>query len=758
MKTQHLPGRTCLILTLFLLWVPGGDGEAAPATAGTYRGEGTRRMAELLERLPQSVDPMQVRFLSAQRAQRLGNLLDQPTPAQKALELMPQYATELLNSGRSAEALQVFDTTRQLAEQHDPGFLRQNGRLLQFFRALCHLRTGEQENCLVMHNADSCLLPIRGAGLHKKPGGSRAAIQILSSLLQQNPADLDSRWLLNIACMTVGDYPDKIPAAALIPPEVFQSGYDIKRFTNVAPRVGLDIDELSGGSVVEDFDNDGFLDVMTSSIGYRDQLRLFRSNGDGTFVSREREAGLEGETGGLNLIQSDYNNDGYVDVLVLRGAWFGAGGHLPNSLLRNNGNGTFEDVTESVGLLSFHPTQTAVWFDYNNDGWLDLFIGNESSGAERHPCELYRGNRDGTFTEVASQSGLDLVAFVKGATAGDYDNDGRVDLYVSVLGARNYLFRNAGPAESSEATSSRWRFEDVSAKAGVREPAYSFATWFFDYDNDGWLDLFVTGYEVRHLSDVVRDYLRMPVNSELPRLYRNKGDGTFEDVARQAGVAHVTFPMGANFGDLDNDGFLDFYLGTGAPDLLYLIPNRMFRNDGGRQFQDVTTSGGFGHLQKGHGISFADIDNDGDQDVHEDMGGAFTGDTAHNVLFENPGHGNHWITLKLEGVKSGRDARGARVELVVANGTEERRIHRVVGSGASFGASPLRQEIGIGNAAVIRRLAIRWPATGRIQEVKGVEVDRAYRIREDEPQAQPWTLKPFRLTADSSGGKHASAE
>jgi hypothetical protein len=123
--------------------------------------------------------------------------------------------------------------------------------------------------------------------------------------------------------------------------------------------------------------------------------------------------------------------------------------------------------------------------------------------------------------------------------------------------------------------------------------------------------------------------------------------------------------MGCNFGDLDNDGWLDFYVGTGDPSLSMLIPNRMFRNDGGKRFQEVTSSGGFGHLQKGHGISFADLDNDGDQDIHEEMGGAVSGDVAHNALYLNPGHGNHWITLKLEGVTSNRAAIGARIRAIV---------------------------------------------------------------------------------------------
>lgn len=210
--------------------------------------------------------------------------------------------------------------------------------------------------------------------------------------------------------------------------------------------------------------------------------------------------------------------------------------------------------------------------------------------------------------------------------------------------------------------------------------------------------------------------------------------------------------MGSNFGDLDNDGFLDFYLGTGEPDLATIVPNRMFRNDGGKRFQDVTTSGGFGNLQKGHGVSFGDIDNDGDQDIYENMGGAVSGDLYSNVLYENPGHGNHWVTLKLQGVQSNRAAIGARIRVVVNSATGEHNYYKTVGTGGSFGASPLRQEIGLGQAQSINRIEIFWPRTGKTQVVPHVAMDHFYKITEGQPQAVLWNLKSFRLASKPMGG------
>ena len=150
---------------------------------------------------------------------------------------------------------------------------------------------------------------------------------------------------------------------------------------------------------------------------------------------------------------TDYNNDGRSDVLVLRGGWWGQNGKYPMSLLSNNGNGTFDDVTEAAGLLSLHPTQTAAWADYDNDGWLDLYVGHEANTTENHRSQLFHNNRDGTFTEVAAPMGLADMGFVKGVAWGDFNNDGRPDLYVSVKGKGNRLFRNDGPGDPEKPAS-----------------------------------------------------------------------------------------------------------------------------------------------------------------------------------------------------------------------------------------------------------------------------------------------------------------
>jgi hypothetical protein len=697
-----------------------------------------------LEEIRRTADPKGTIYFNREQLPALRQAQAATTNAEELLAIRAEYATQLLRAGMSAEAVQEFNALGQFVRESNLRLTPHNAAFLQLERALAFLRLGEQENCLLNHTADSCLFPIQGAGVHQLPRGSRGAVSAFDAMLKVNPGDLGARWLLNIAYMTLGEYPDKVPKEFVIPPSAFASSYPLPRFPEAAAAAGVDVDDLAGGCIAEDFDGDGLLDIMASSWSLSGQLRFFHNNGNGTFTERTHEAGLLGLTAALNLLSTDYNNDGHIDVLMLRGAWLGKAGHHPNSLLRNNGDGTFEDVTEEAGLLSFHPTQTATWFDFDGDGWLDLFIGNESSGTEQHPCELFRNNGNGTFTECAAASGVGAIGFIKGVGSGDFNNDGRPDLYLSSRAEQNLLLRNDGPAPGHSKERPAWRFTDVTAEAGVQEPMSSFPTWFFDYDNDGQLDIFVTGYAA-NVSDIAADYLGMPHRGERARLYHNNGNGKFTDVTKRVGLYKVLHAMGSNFGDFDNDGWLDFYLGTGDPDFATLIPNRAFRNNGGTNFQDVTTAAGLGHLQKGHAVAFADFDNDGDQDIYAVMGGAYSGDNYRNALFVNPGNSNHWLTLKLEGTKSNRAAMGARIRVIVENATGTRSIYKTVCSGGSFGASPLRQEFGLGDAKRLVAVEIFWPVTGKTQTLTGLGMDKFYRVREGDDHAEPWTLKQFHL-------------
>jgi hypothetical protein len=717
-------------------------------------------MGRLLVELAAKVDPRTMPFqVDDRRAEMLAEDLTWPRPILERLQLRYLYASALLSAGRTRDSLTAIDALQEDVILSAPARWDTDRPVVELLRATAYLRLGEELNCHLANNRDSCLLPLRGGGIHQKREGATRASEVLRRILDEDPGNLQARWLLNVAHMTLGSYPQGVPRRDVVPPSAFASEYPMPPFENVAAQVGVDVHGLAGGAIFDDFDGDGRLDLMVSHSGFEDQTRLFFNRGDGAFEDRTESAGLAGEVGGLNMLQADYDNDGRVDVLVLRGAWMGPAVRFPLSLLRNKGNGTFTDVTRTTGLLAhLAPTQTATWLDYDGDGWLDLFVGNETRPGgfeEPSPCELFHNNRDGTFTNVAHESGVDFVGFVKGVVSGDYNSDGRPDLFVSVQGGDNLLFRNDGPSSGKRG----WRFTNVSREAGVTEPMTSFGAFFFDFDNDGCLDLFVAGWGGFHAQtmagDVAADYLGLPTSAERGRLYRNRCDGRFDDVTKAAGLYRVVPAMGLNFGDLDNDGWLDIYLGTGNPDFGTLIPNRMFRNADGGRFQDVTTAGNFGHLQKGHAIAFADVDNDGDQDVFEEMGGASLADKAHSALYLNPGRGNHWLRLELEGVRSNRSAIGARIKVELKSASGIRHLYRTVGSGGSFGCSPLRAEIGLKDAESITSIEVLWPATGQVQRLTGLVRNRGYRVREDTAAAVEVLRPSFRIRSrarDSSRG------
>jgi hypothetical protein len=655
--------------------------------------------------------------------------------AQAHHELGQAYSAE----GQMAEAARHFEIALRIASERlsgSPGFAKLKA-YLETAVGVSELRRGELENCVHLYNPDRCLFPIRGGGRHDLPSGARAAVEHFSRVLEADPQNLEARWLLNVAYMTLGEYPEKVPKAQLIPPESFASGDELPPFADTAPLWGLDAPDLAGGSLVEDMDGDGLLDILFTSIDTCVPLRYHRNRGGGTFELATGRAGLSGQLGGINLTQADYNNDGRPDLYIMRGGWQRP---MRNSLLRQNADGTFADVTREAGIEGVYRTQSAAWADYDGDGWLDLYVGHEEA-----PSQLFRNRGDGTFEDVSEEAGVGRTAFTKAVAWGDYDNDGWPDLYVSNLAGPNFLYHNQRNG----------LFREVAKEMGVDGPMMSFPTWFFDYDNDGRLDLFAASF-VNSITEVVRDYLRLPPQAETMRLYHNTGSG-FEDVTARAGLAHVLVSMGANFGDIDNDGWLDFYVGTGAPSYAALMPNRMFHNRGGTSFADVTTATNTGHLQKGHGVSFADLDGDGDEDIITNIGGFVPGDGYNRIVFENPGNGNEWVVLHLTGVKSNRSALGARIALTAESqdGTV-RQIHRVVTSGGSFGSSPLAQHVGLGRAKKIRAVEVRWPAGGLPPQIfRDVPLSQRIEMREGERDFQVSPVKKVPRPAALTPSAHS---
>ena len=592
------------------------------------------------------------------------------------------------------------------------------------------MRRGEIENCLECVGPSSCIFPISREAVHRNQAGSREAVRWFTAYLEMSPRDLRVIWLLNIAYMTLGEYPEKVPPDYRLPAELYRSEGDIGRFTNVASLAGLGArgPNLAGGSVFDDFNGDSLPDLFTTSLDADLGASLYINRGDGTFEDRSAWAGLGAQVYALNVTRADFDNDGDLDVLLLRGAWETP---LRLSLLRNKGNGAFDDVTVASGLAEPIATESAAWGDYDNDGFVDVFVCGEylPPGAPHLHSRATPAIVAGSITTRATARSRTWPPRPALSTSGA--PRGRRGATTTVTAGSTFSCRTWASSAASTTIEGDGKFRDVAAQLGITGTDTSFACWFWDYDNDGLLDLYVNDYKAR-VAEVLCSAMGIKVEgTSRPRFYRNLGSAGFRDVSREVGLDRAMAPMGANFGDVDNDGFLDIYLGTGDMSYEGLEVNLMLRNVGGAHFEDITTSSGTGHLQKGHGVSFADWDCDGDLDLFVELGGATPGDQSYNALFQNPGQGHHWLKIKLVGTKTNRAALGAKIQVdLKAKDGQPRSIHRTVGNNSSFGGNSLVETIGLGETTRVTAVTISWPTSKTTQTFRDLAADQAIVITE----------------------------
>jgi hypothetical protein len=700
--------------------------------------ENHERMIAILDsiNLDAKNDPLKYFYANEFRLAFLDSLVE-ANPGIPQLEY--RHAIEFQNSRELEKSIPILENLLEIMQ--DPVSQRMANEAL----AISYLRLAEVNNCIENYTPVNCILPFDEKAIHQNKQYVKSAIMHLETLLEDHTENYNYYWMYNIAHIANGTYPDEVLEPFLISGlqdmEEIPEDLNVPRLRDSGMMDGVGDNRISGSACVEDFNGNGHLDIFTTSYGFGDEVLFYESDGNGNFSDRTEETGLTGIMGGLNIECADLNNSGAIDILILRGAWLAQHGEHPNSLLRNNSDGTFTDITLSSGLFEMMPTQVAAFADINHNGYLDIFIGNESSSSwqgvfvesdeqsEPYPSAIFLNNGDETFTKHEMLNGFELDGFVKGASWGDINNNGFPDLYVSILGEPNKLFAHRGLDDDGLPV-----FEDITRSAGVEDPFFSFPVWFFDFNNNGLDDILAITYDVRAINDVAhevaREKLGLPTQTEYSRLFKNLGDETFEDVTEQVGLNTVMFGMGANFGDLNNSGYPDFYIGTGAPDLASIVPNRMFLNRYGQEFIEATASTGTGHLQKGHGVSFADFDDSGSLDIYTVIGGAVEGDYYHNALFRNQSSHGNWLLLKLEGTTSNRQAIGTRIEVVVDEGEETRSVFRTLSTGGSFGANNSRVHVGLGDADAVKEIIINWPGTDQTQVIENPEINRLHEIRQ----------------------------
>ena len=650
-------------------------------------------------------------FLGAPQQMLVPDLSASKRQFEKVLELEPNNLEAMLQLGLAEFRLGEADKAAERFENIIQNYRRHSGAY--YYLGVYHLRHGNPEKAVTNFKES----------LRLKPRDPETLWNLWTAYnkLGGYPPELSEEFKIQIAISSQQSAVSNQQRAVSIyqkplvtdsrQPMVSDSHLAESRFINVAADLKMDKVDGGRGSAWGDYDNDGDLDIV--AVGTYQPHALYRNNGDGTFTNVAAEAGIADPRGGWGSLFADYDNDGYPDLYITRGGWSGA---AENTLYHNNGDGTFTDVTHAAGVADPQSSFCAAWADYDNDGYIDLYIADGVIG-DGAANVLYRNNGDGTFTNTAERAGVANTGNSLGTAWGDYDKDGYIDLHVVNFGQSNVLYRNNGDGT----------FTDVTATTGMNLPVTdAFVTFFLDVDNDADLDIFISN------SGSFQDFIAGQITGTAPQdadrqvLYRNNGDGTFTDVTREAGLYHAFGAMGANFDDIDSDGYLDIYLATGAPQMGRLERDALFRNNGDGTFTDATFALGLGNIGKGHGVTFGDADMDGDVDIYVSVGGAFIGDQWHNLFYQNTGVGNNYLNLKLIGVKSNRDGIGAKVTLHAGDSL----IYREVSGGCGFGSTnSLQLEIGLGTHTKVDTLEIVWPS-GQVDTHRNLSVNQRLVITE----------------------------
>ncbi len=546
---------------------------------------------------------------------------------------------------------------------------------------------------------------------HFRAGEFREALEDGIAALEANPSHNRTRFWVWLAAQRLGGYPPDTPREFRAQ---VKAGHHKTRveFEEVAREMGLNKTSAGRGTAVFDMDGDGYLDVVATSA--HGGCNLYRNNGDGTFTDVTVGSGLDECVNAFAVSVGDYDNDGNDDLFITRLGFY-AGDSV---LYRNNGDGTFTDVTREAGLGNWGAAFAAQWVDYDCDGNLDLFVPNNLGGLfdRKTPNRLFHNNGDGTFTDVLEQAGLRTsVPSICGAW-GDYDNDGLPDLFLSNGVGRSQLFHNNGDGT----------FTDVSREAGVDRTCFGSVAFWCDYDNDGWLDL------VHYVWSPEPDVLFTIMNGEGPshghpmRIYHNNRDGTFTLRNRDLGITGCWGTMSGSYGDFNNDGYVDFLLGNGDPHINRTEPAALLEYDeGSGKYNNVTFSAGLPFLGKSHGVNMADLGGDGRLCLLLNSGGAYPGDLMTMSVFRPKRLPGNYLNVRLVGTESNRNAIGARLRLDAGR----RSVHLLVNGGTGFGCSPHEQHFGLDKCERIDALTIDWPSGSR-QRFAGLPVNDTIRITE----------------------------
>ena len=478
---------------------------------------------------------------------------------------------------------------------------------------------------------------------------------------------------------------------------------DIK-FTDISLQAGIKDASKGACLALADYDGDGFVDIYVGNNGKFPEVKgmpniLYKNLGNGNFTDVAVKAGVADDRQTQGVVWGDFNNDGYPDLYVVND-------FALNALYLNNGDGSFKDITNAAGVKGgidiaggdeIPNGYSVTLADIDNDGYLDIYVVNLGSANM-----LYRNNGDGAFTDITDQAnvkaGVGPMSAGTAAVFSDFDNDGKPDLFaVNGYGLPSFLYINTGNG-----------FKDFTDKAGIGENGDAQGVAVGDYDNDGNMDIYVSNFA-------------SPEGAPLQNtLYRNNGKGVFQDVTAQAGLARESYSIGAVFGDLDNDGYLDLYvINSGEPNILY-------RNKGNGTFEDITDKAGVGNINLGTIAALADINNDGYLDIYVANSGFSNekvGET--DILYSNNGGTNNWLQVSLKGTMSNRMGIGVRIKASIGN----LHLTREVSGGTGYCQNSPIANFGLGVYEKVDKLEVIW-SSGIVQTLNNIKANQRIIVEE----------------------------
>lgn len=678
-----------------------------------------RKMTQIYQDTFLQAIPDRYYYLNSLRAQAYANIENSVIGTQR-IQFLYNYASELLYSGKTSECraklYQLLDVM-----QFDEDDIQKDNAPIHLLIGLSYIYEAlSKEN----HESYSTFFQLKKEYNIKESSLIliKQSKETFEKLAQLFPDDKYYRWINKLLDSWInGRYMFE---------ESIQDDWNMDklRFKESANITGIRHKGMIGGICVADFNKDGYYDFFSGSIGLNDALFYYEGNSDGIFTLQSKEALLEGSIGGGSIIQGDFNNDGFPDVYIVRGGTLSLNGRQPNSLLKNNGDGTFIDVTEQAGLLDFYPGNHAHFVDFNNDGYLDIFVANESLTSyfrNAIPSQLFQNNGDGSFTEVSKKYGLDISQMIKGSIWLDINNDGLLDLYLSIEGDKNRLFLNKGYQSPDD----KWLFEPISDAAGASLPIQSGYCVANDFNQDGWEDIFVFGTKPNEVTSFyLNPFMENPSSTFEPILFLNKGDGSFQKADSTWMIDYDLMVLGGASGDLDNNGYPDIYTGNGNSHIQTMIPNTLLRNSG-RSLPVDSSPSGTSFLYKTYSAQMVDINFNGKLDIMASSGGFFEFERQTPLLMLNESESSgSWIQIQLEGTSANKQGIGSLIQVITKghDGKKHNWFHRI-----STNQSPSVAHIGLGQAKEIAEIKINWPdANGNVQIIKDVSLNKPIKIKQ----------------------------